>query len=161
MSILRTDMAILWFSSSSTSQIQLILTEEGRIHIANVSSLAISEDYLYAAGGDYPGGVHIYDVSDPANPTQVGQYSLPAGPQKVAVSGSSAFVADYNEGLYVLDIENPSQPTLAGFYHTPGTAYGVAGHGDYALVADLYYLGISLLGSDGWIRRSIRYLNSR
>ncbi|MBK8129623.1 MAG: hypothetical protein IPK53_12235 [bacterium] len=71
-------------------------------------------------------GLRIVDISDPANPQEVGFYDTPGEARGVAVSGSYAYVADGNSGLRVIDVTNPSLPLSVGFYDTPGYARCVA-----------------------------------
>lgn len=79
----------------------------------------------------------ILDVSDPAQPTVIGQTDvLPGVVQGVAVAKNYAYVADGNSGLRMVDISDPAAPTEAGFYDTPGDATSVAVARNYAYVAD-------------------------
>jgi hypothetical protein len=104
--------------------------------------VAVSGSTAYVADGR--GGLRVVDVSDPANPTEVGAYDTPGRAGGVAVSGSTAYVADGDGGLRVVDVSDPANPTEVGAYYTPGRAGGVAvassdpeGH-TYAYVADEY-----------------------
>ncbi|MGB6032521.1 MAG: T9SS type A sorting domain-containing protein, partial [Bacteroidota bacterium] len=82
-------------------------------------------------------GLSVVDVSDPANPYEVGFYDSLESPSDVAVSGCLLYVADgWSGGLRVLDVLNPAKPFEVGFHTTPRSASGVAVSGDYAFVAD-------------------------
>ena len=79
--------------------------------------LDIVGTYLYSAASI--DGLRIFDVSNPAAPTEIGSYTRPglvvAG---VEVSGSRAYVIDRGEnggGLVVLDVSNPAAITESGF----------------------------------------------
>ncbi len=91
---------------------------------------------LRLRGGLATAGLRVVDVSNPAQPREVGFYDTPGSAQGVAVSGAYAYVADDGAGLRVVDVSNPAQPREVGFYDTPGWAEGVAVSGAYAYVAD-------------------------
>jgi hypothetical protein len=79
----------------------------------------------------------VVDVSDPANPYEVGFYANLDGPSDVAVSGNLVYIADgWSGGLRVLDVLNPAKPFEVGFHTNTRSASGVAVSGDYAFVAD-------------------------
>jgi hypothetical protein len=86
----------------------------------------ISGNYAYIASYSLS-GLGIFDISNPANPKQVGnikQSSCPECafhyPRSVYVSGKYAYIAsskdDTNpgDGLEIVDISNPAKPTHAG-----------------------------------------------
>ncbi len=78
----------------------------------------------------------MVDVSDPANPTEVGFYDTPGDARDVALGEGYAYVADGDAGLRVVDISDPMNPIEVGFFDTPGYARGVAVEQGYAYVAD-------------------------
>ena len=47
------------------------------------------------------------DISDPANPFQIGSFVTGGSAGRVAAQGKYAYVLDYNTGLFVLDVGNP------------------------------------------------------
>jgi hypothetical protein len=94
----------------------------------------LSGNYAYVA--DYPTGLQVIDISNPASPTLVGSWDTPGTTLDVAVSGNYAYVADGQSGLQIIDISDPSSPTSAGSFDTTGYAYGVQVEGSYAYVAD-------------------------
>ncbi len=96
--------------------------------------VAVSGAYAYVADGWK--GLRVVDVSNPAQPREVGSYDTPGWAEGVAVSGAYAYVADGGASLRVVDVSNPAQPREVGFYKTPGNAVGVAVSGAYAYVAD-------------------------
>jgi len=110
-------------------------------------SVHVSGNYAYVA--DSSAGLRVIDISDPANPNEVGFYhdprqGIPEHARKVHVSGDYAYVADSawnaatgytNAGLRVVDISTPANPNEVGFRNTPDMAYGVYVSGDYAYVA--------------------------
>jgi hypothetical protein len=84
--------------------------------------------YAYVAA-EYA-GLRVVDVSDPANPTEVGYHdTLGATSDVVVATGdpqgpTRAYVADRYDGLWVVDVSDPANPTEMGCYGT--SAYGVA-----------------------------------
>ena len=89
----------------------------------------------------------IFDVSDPAAPTLLGEYFTPYEAYGVDIQGDYAYFTDYywissqNYGGYlrVLDISDLENPLEVGNYLTEGLAYCVKVDGDYAYVADQQY----------------------
>jgi hypothetical protein len=68
----------------------------------------------------------VIDISDPAQPAEVGSCSTPGPATGVAVRGSYAYVAAGDAGLRVMDISNPASPIEVGYFDTPGWAQKVA-----------------------------------
>jgi len=77
----------------------------------------------------------VLDVSDPSNPTLVGQYDTAGTSYGVYVSGNYAYIADFHKGLSIVDVSNPSKPKLIGRCATPGHALDVYVSGNHAYVA--------------------------
>ena len=83
--------------------------------------------------------IAIYDISNPANPAQVGKSSaLPGIVKEIAVLGDFAYVIAGGE-LYIVRIANPGMPVVTGPYENlEGSAYDIALTADYAFVATGY-----------------------
>jgi len=83
------------------------------------------------------GGLGIFDVSNPANPVQVGSVAIrgnrSGGAIGVTVSGGYAFVVKGENGMDVVDVRNPARPRVVGTYR--GYCADVAVSGNYAYVA--------------------------
>jgi len=105
-------------------------------------SVVVDGNYAYIADGD--AGLRIVDVSDPAQPTEVGFYDTQKWAYGVAVSGNYGYIADREGGLLIINVADPAQSTQVGHYDTPGFACGVTINGDYAYVAD-YYDGLLVI----------------
>jgi hypothetical protein len=103
--------------------------------------VSVIGNYAYVTDGT---GLHVVDISDPANPGVMGSCLGSGYAYSSAISGCYAFVAASTAGLQVVDISDPTNPTLAASYVTPGSAYDVAISGDYAYVAD-YTSGIYVI----------------
>jgi hypothetical protein len=101
----------------------------------SIQAIHVVGDYAYIGEGPR---LVILDISDPANPTEVGRTDeLPGVVWGVHVVGVYAHVADADEGgLHVISVVDKSHPSEVGFFDTPGSARGVYVVEDYAYVAD-------------------------
>lgn len=69
----------------------------------------------------------IIDVSDPADPQEIGYYfTNTIWLMDVHVSGTVAYLAALESGLLIFDVSDPTTPTLLGALDTPGRAFAVA-----------------------------------
>ena len=87
---------------------------------------------------DPTGGLHIFDVSNPAEPTPIGAFETPTLARAVAVQDSMAFIAESGV-LRIVDISSPSQPRQMGVIRLNAewpTAVDVAVSGGVAFVVD-------------------------
>ncbi|MCX6647609.1 MAG: hypothetical protein NTY09_14800, partial [bacterium] len=103
--------------------------------------ICLDGNYAYIAGGI--NGLHIFDISDPENPTWVNWVDTPGEARCVTVSGGYAYVTDYsdfystnNASLHIIDIDPPGSAYIVKSVDTPGAAYSVTVSGEYAFVAD-------------------------
>jgi len=96
--------------------------EVGNVDISGyVRNIAVQYPYLYVA--DTSQGLTIFDVSTPANPTQVGFYEPEPfdNVYDVAIWQNYAFIINTNyygtgriEELVIIDVSNPFTPALTG-----------------------------------------------
>ncbi len=84
---------------------------------------------------DFTAGLRIFDVTDPANPTEVGTYDTPDRAYETVVVGNYAYVADGSTGLVVLDVSDPASPMLVGSLALSDLAIGLVVDGDFAYMA--------------------------
>lgn len=91
----------------------------------------------------------ILDVTNPAEPVEVGFYDTPGNAQHILVIGEYAYLAD-RLGLRVLDVSDPTIPVEIGFYYTGGATQDVAFDGKYIYALDAYsgVYAYKLLGLD-------------
>lgn len=77
----------------------------GPVSIPGVGrGLAVAGDYVVlASGSNPPGGVTVIDVTDPAQPRQVGSV-LTTNSLDVAIAGDLAYVADWTSGLRIFQV---------------------------------------------------------
>jgi hypothetical protein len=105
--------------------------------------LAIDGNYAYvAASGN---GLHIFDITNPANPVWVNRvetgngviYDDTAGDDAtaVAVENGYAYVADWRSGLTIVDVDPPQSATILKNVAVPGwCARAVTLYAGYAFV---------------------------
>jgi hypothetical protein len=98
-----------------------------------VEDIAISGTRAYVAAGG--AGLRVVDVSDPANPTEIGAWDSPGYAEGVAVSGKTVYLADGPYGLRAVDVSEPTNPIPLGAAFDMNYAFEVAVSGDYAYVA--------------------------
>jgi hypothetical protein len=96
-------------------------------------TIKLQGQYAYVAEDST---ITIVDISNPAMPTRVGAYTLPARIWGFNVSGSFAYVAADLWGIGIVDISNPAAPALRGSFKTRGQAHAIDVWGTTALVAD-------------------------
>ena len=99
-----------------------------------MQDVVIDGDFAYIAGWD--SGLHIIDISDPADPTEVGFVGIAKWARAVAKVGDYAYVAASEGGLRIIDVSVPSTPVEVGFFDTSGYAYDVAVDGSFAFLAE-------------------------
>ncbi len=71
---------------------------------------AAQGDYLYVAHG--AGGLQIFDIKNPLNPTWVTGVELPAAALSVAVGGDAAYVGLAEGGIAVIELSQPIEARL-------------------------------------------------
>jgi len=98
------------------------------------NDLFVSGERAYTSDGS--SGLQIVDISDPTNPTFLGNYDTSDLAEGVFVKGDYAYVAEYFNGLRVIDVSDPANPSAVGSYNTPERAYAVEIKGELAYVAD-------------------------
>ncbi len=88
----------------------------------NYGPLAISGSYLFVAGSGYPPApaLHIFEISDPAHPVDLGYQDGGGALTGISVSGSYAYVSTsyfgggYDLSTRILDVSNPTNPVMVG-----------------------------------------------
>lgn len=96
-------------------------------------SLSTDGSYLYAGTFGGNGGLHVYDIANPAAPQEVGHLNTGAFPDDMDVSGDLVFIGDLDGGLVIVDVSDPTLPVeLARVEIGPGqNVQAVAVAGDY------------------------------
>jgi hypothetical protein len=90
----------------------------------SVNTVAVEGQYAYAGVGR--DGLHILDISDPANPSETGAYTVSDSIYDVAVLGDLAYLAVDAAGLHIVDVSDPASPHLVQIYDGWETVQAVA-----------------------------------
>ena len=91
--------------------------------------------YAYTPNGNF-GGLVIYDISNPTNPTNVGKATVgSAYAYDLALAGTKAFVAGDNTGLEIYDVSDPANIVSLSHTNNGGSPGGVTVSGAYAYLA--------------------------
>ena len=109
---LRKSKGLLILDVSSEENLQVVGQIEGR----ELLSIAVAGDYAYAGRGS--AGIAVYDVSDPANPTEVGTVPSAGSSNGTWVDGTTLYVAAGSSGLRTFDLTDPAAPTALGSFAT-------------------------------------------
>jgi len=97
----------------------------------------ISGGYAYIANYDL--GLHIVDISNPANPVQLGRF-VTIKPTAISAQGNYVYLTNSNDySLEIIDVSNPYNPIITGVYYFPygsSRSEDIAVQDGYAFVAD-------------------------
>ncbi len=81
--------------------------------------------------------VHIFDVTDPSAPREVGStQSFADNVSDIFVDASRAYVAAGTDGVQVVDVSDVNNPRRIGHWDSPGSAEGLAVDGTLLYLAD-------------------------
>jgi len=115
---------------SNLNEIGIYKPSHPILSISIVKETSSNSKQIYAYVGW--GGLGIVDLSDPANPIEVGNYPMLGEATDVGLVSNGqapltvdrgvkyAYVTCGKEGICIFDISNPTHTTLAKFYNTPG-----------------------------------------
>jgi len=98
-----------------------------------VEDIVVSGTLAYVAAGG--AGLRAVDVSDPANPAELGAWDSPGYAEGVAVAGNTVYLADGPYGLRVVDVSDPAHPVPVGAAYDMNYAFEVAVSGHHAYIA--------------------------
>jgi hypothetical protein len=131
--------AYLYGSFPAVLRISSLSSPTNPVVVAQITGswncITVSGRYLFLSTYPNGGGVSIYDITDPANPTTVGQIAS-ACCYTVAVLGAYAYLASCYNRLAVYDFSDPAHPRNVG-NSSGGFGYAVdaAASGDYVYLA--------------------------
>lgn len=97
------------------------------------NNVDVKGGYAYVAAG--ASGLHVVNVSNPANPIIVATRDTPGNANDVRVVGDFAYVADGSNGLVIINISNPLSPAITGTVSTGSEAVDVFISGNFAYLA--------------------------
>lgn len=106
---------------------------------ADVNDFATDGTRLYAVTSGTTNDLITIDMSDPAHPSLVGQYTLGDGYSDVSVAyhdPGKLFIGNANGKLLVVDVSNPASPTVQATYDAGGAVQDML-----CVVNDLIYTG--------------------
>ena len=89
-------------------------------------------------------GLYILDVSDPANPAELGFSPELNGSWHVQVVDNIAYLSEFANGIRIVNVADPTNPQDMGFFTTAGPAYWMEADGAVGYVA-VGSAGIELL----------------
>ncbi len=75
-------------------------------------ALDVVEDLVFVTGK----GLKIYNVSDPQNPIEVGNYYVGSDTFEVNVDGTLIYLAAWDDGIFIADISDPTNLEELGQY---------------------------------------------
>ena len=100
----------------------------------SISNVVVAGNYAYLGQGQ---DMLVIDITNVANPLEVGKITTPSLVNNIALSGNYAYLANGDNGLSIVDISDPALPTIVGSYaYYSGYAYSVAVSGDHAYIAN-------------------------
>ena len=111
------------------------LTDIGYFPTAKtLRNVAVQGEYAYVASDE---GLHSVDISDLANPREIGFFDLSTDyfSVDIAIAGNYLYFPAGTNGVRILDISTPEAPIEVAAYSMPGEARGVAVDSSYAYVA--------------------------
>jgi hypothetical protein len=74
--------------------------------------IAISEPYVYVVDGAH--GLHILDITDPIETSEIGSCSTPGWAWDVSINGNYAYVLTADSGVRIIDVSDPTDPIEIG-----------------------------------------------
>ena len=111
-------------TDSLESPLGVLTGEANGIHVVG--------DFAYVADGF--DGLEIFNISDPATPTEIGQFTKGGNIRGVYVVGNYAYIVDRGDGLNIIDISEPTNPKEVKQFTDRGKAKDVYVVGEYAFV---------------------------
>lgn len=107
------------------------------------SDVRISGTTAYIA--DFPNGLSMIDISNPADPVVTACINTPRESEKLSVSGNMAFIADGNGGLRILDIANPRRTVIGSLNTQTQLTWGGDTEDRILYMADPYIRDLSVI----------------
>ncbi|MBZ0265952.1 T9SS type A sorting domain-containing protein [bacterium] len=103
---------LLTITSIAVSQDSLNVETVGRYYENQSSSVAIQvQDTLAFVATNYD-GLHIYSISDPANPVEISNINLPGIISSLILDSNIAYLSAEEFGVCIVDVSDPLNPEL-------------------------------------------------
>ncbi|RKY91386.1 hypothetical protein DRQ15_05095 [candidate division KSB1 bacterium] len=126
-----TSVALLIFDISDSSKIELV----GHLYnLGGFWDLTAEDSLVYGVGGE---GLRIIDVSNPANPIEVGSFGDEFTFINIFLSGYYAYIVEWGRGFKIVDVSNPKDPREIGSYAKMIYPWAVQVSKQYAFVTTM------------------------
>ncbi len=128
---------------SSTSKIEVIniANPASMFSVVNVSRAGmepyaadVEGSYLYVAGGN--GGIFVYNIATPTNPTYVTSRDDNGVYTDIKVVGTTAYCSTYSYGLRTYDVTTPASLPAPNTHDDGSDYYGLSISGNYLYVTE-------------------------
>ena len=127
---------------SDPSEITEVAFDDTRknLYTQNPTALIVEDQYAYISDSNYP--FHIYDISNPSTPLQMGAVFDPTasdGAFDIAKSGDYVYLSGWGlkdafypgQGIWVIDVSNPKDPQAVKFVDIPNERWSLDIKGMY------------------------------
>ncbi len=82
------------------------------------------------------GGLHIFDITDPAMPRPISNYLTQGNATGVALTAKRAYLLDSGVGVAALDVTQPNKPRLDGIYRDDAVLIDVQASSNHLYLLD-------------------------
>lgn len=96
--------------------------------------IAVDGSHAYVAALE--GGMHIFDITEPAMPRRVSSYATQGNATEIAPASERAYLLDSRVGVVVLDVSEPDKPKQIGHYANGALPIDAEVHGDSLYILD-------------------------
>ena len=96
--------------------------------------IAVDGSHAYVAALE--GGMHIFDITEPAMPRRVSSYATQGNATEIAPASERAYLLDSRVGVVVLDVSEPNKPKQIGHYANGALPIDAEVHGDSLYLLD-------------------------
>lgn len=96
--------------------------------------IALDTSHAYVAALE--GGMHIFDITEPATPRPIANYASQGNATCVALAAERAYLLDSRVGVTVLDISEPTKPIRLGEYANDALPIDAQIRGNYLYLLD-------------------------
>lgn len=96
--------------------------------------IAVDGSHAYVAALE--GGLHIFDITEPAMPRRISTYATQGNATEIAPASERAYLLDSRVGVVVLDVSEPNKPKQVEHYANDARPIDAVVHGDYLYLLD-------------------------
>ncbi len=135
---------VLYVAQHEKGLLVLRVSESGSLEAVNTITRSLENawqpklgpagEYLYVA--DAQGGLAVFDIRDPLNPSFVAKAQTQGTLKDLAIVDGYIYGASGTAGLEVYDARDPSQIALVHTIDTDGSALGVAANSAHVVLTD-------------------------